>query len=215
MPGKITEQEKFWQSKFGEEYTDRNFFTPEQLDEFYYKTYGVTRTHMNNEFLKDIEVQNILEVGANCGNQLWLLQKQGFNNLYGIEVLDYAVEKAKQLTKNIKIIQGSGFDIPFKDNYFDLVFTSGALIHIHPNDIKKIMTEIYRVSKMYIWGFEYYDDKYIAIEYRGNKERLWKSNFAKMYCDICHNVKLIKEIKYKHTNDNNIDSMFLLKKYCL
>jgi len=59
----------------------------------------------------------------------------GFTNLYGIELQWYAVEKAKEYTKGINIIQGSGFDIPFKDGYFDLVITNGVLIHIAPKKI--------------------------------------------------------------------------------
>ena len=41
----------------------------------------------------------------------------------------YAVEKGKENTKGINIIQGSAFDLPYKDNYFDLVCTNGVLIH--------------------------------------------------------------------------------------
>jgi len=58
--------------------------------------------------------------------------KNGINNLYGIELQQYAIEKAKALTKRINIIHGVADDIPFKDGYFDMVFTSGVLIHIHP-----------------------------------------------------------------------------------
>lgn len=49
----------------------------------------------------------------------------GFNNLYGIEINNYAIELSKSRTNNINIIQGYAFGIPFKDEYFNLVFTSG------------------------------------------------------------------------------------------
>jgi len=38
----------------------------------------------------------------------------GFNNLYGIELQQYAIEKAKALTKRINIIHGVADDIPLK-----------------------------------------------------------------------------------------------------
>ena len=73
----------------------------------------------------------------------------GFTNLYGIELQGYAVELSKSRTHNINIIQGSAFDIPFKNEYFDLVFTSGLLIHIHPSNIREAMNEIYRCTKKF------------------------------------------------------------------
>jgi len=73
-----------------------------------------------------LENKRILEVGCNVGNQLRMLQRMGFNNLYGIELQQYAIEKAKALTKRINIIHGVADDIPFKDGYFDMVFTSGC-----------------------------------------------------------------------------------------
>jgi len=90
----------------------------------------------------------------------------GFQTLYGIELQEYAVEISKSRTKHINIIQGSAFDIPFKDNFFDLVFTSGLLIHIAPSDVEQILREIHRCTKKYIWGSEYFADSYTQVEYR-------------------------------------------------
>jgi len=207
-----TLQEKFWQSKFGRDYIKRNFFSNREMDRLYVKNYGVSRSEMNRKFLGNLRIKNVLEVGCNAGNQLALLQKQGFKNLYGIEIYDKAVELSRTRLKNVNIIWDSVFDIPFKDNYFDLVFTSGLLIHISPKDIKKAMKEIYRVSKKYIWGFEYYNDEYISIDYRGHKNCLWKGNFVKMYLNLFPSLRLVRVEKLKYLNDNNVDIMFLLKK---
>ena len=208
-----TPQEKFWATEFGDEYTERNLYnTPDLLDEFYKKTFGISRSEMNFEFLNDIKIDKILEVGCNIGNQLNLLQDQGYKNLYGIDIQPYAVEKAKEFTKGINIIAGSIFDIPFKDNYFDLVYTAGVLIHISPNDIKKAMREIYRASKKYIWGYEYFNEEYKAIKYRDNPDRLWKGNFVKMYRELFPDLVLVKEKMYPYIEGGNIDTMYLLKK---
>lgn len=207
-----TKQEQFWQSIFGQEYTNRSLQTPQELDKICKKNYGISRSDMNKYFLSDLKLEKILEVGCNVGSQLSLLQQQDYKNLYGIEIQEYAVDRAKQLTKNINIIQGSVFDLPFKDDYFDLVFTSGVLIHISPNDIKMAMTEIYRVAEKYIWGFEYFSENYKEIEYQGNNDCLWKANFVKMYLNYFPNLSLIKRQKYKYLDNNNVDMMFLLKK---
>ena len=100
----------------------------------------------------------------------------GFVNLYGIELQSYAVELSKARTKRINIIEGSAFDIPYKDGYFDLVFTSGILIHINPSDIVWALREILRCTREYIWGFEYYADEYQEINYRGRSDLLWKTD---------------------------------------
>ena len=202
-----------WKDEFGKEYTDRNALTLDELERMYENNFGLNRTKLNNIFIGKLDHSiRILEVGSNIGNQLLLLQKMGFKNLYGIEINDYAVELSKKRTKNINIIQGSAFDIPFKNEYFDLVFTSGLLIHIAPHDINLVLNEIYRCTKEYIWGFEYYEEKYTEIIYRGKKDLLWKANFAQLYLNLFEDVKLIKEKKLKYLNDNNIDIMFLLKK---
>lgn len=207
-----TREEKFWSSSFGTEYLERNKFSTKELDQLYINNFGISRSKLNKDFLGKLKLKNILEVGCNIGNQLALLQNQGFKNLYGIEVFPEAVEKAKLQTRDMNIIQGSAFDLPFKDSYFDLVFTSGVLIHINPKDLKKAMNEISRVSKKYIWGYEYYSPKYVSINYRGNKARLWKGDFAKMYLDLFPNLRLVKKRKLKYLNSENSDEMFLLNK---
>ncbi|MDO8584839.1 MAG: methyltransferase domain-containing protein [bacterium] len=209
---KFTDQEKFWQSDFDKGYIERNLFTNRELDDLYMKEYGLSRSVMNTRFLGTLKLNNILEVGSSVGNQLALLQSQGHQNLYGVEIFNVAVAIAQTHTKGINIIQGSAFDIPFKDDYFDLVFTSGVLIHIAPKDLKKAMREIYRTSKKYIWGMEYFSEKPQAIDYRGHKDRLWKRDFVQMYLDLFPNLRLVKREKYKYVNGNNVDEMFLLKK---
>jgi len=206
---KISKQITKWKDKFGKEYTNRNALTLDELERMYENNYGLNRTELNNIFIGKFNRSiKILEVGSNIGNQLLLLQKMGFKNLYGIEINDYAVELSKQRTNNINVIQGSAYDIPFKNEYFDLVFTSGVLIHITPHDINLVLNEIYRCTKEYIWGFEYYEEKYTEILYRGKR----KANFAQLYLNLFENLKLIKEKKIKYLNNDNIDVMFLLKK---
>lgn len=198
---------------FGNEYTDRNALTLEEMDRSYKRNYGITRTELNQEFVGDLDRSlRILEVGSNIGNQLLLLQKINFKNLYGIEINSYAVERAKANTKNINLIRGSAFDIPFKNDFFDLVFTSGVLIHIAPSDIHKAITEIYRCAKRYIWGFEYYADSYTEVMYRERKNMLWKTNFASLYLDLFNDLELVKEKRVKYLGNKNVDAMFLIKK---
>jgi pseudaminic acid biosynthesis-associated methylase len=211
--GKFTNQTQQWSSEFGKEYTDRNPHTIETMDGLYNKQFGLTRTELNVRFLSNLDRSiKILEVGSNVGTQLQGLQEIGFENLYGIELQTYAVEISKQNTKNINLIQGSAFDIPFKDSFFDLVFTSGVLIHINPDDLTIAMKEIHRCTSKYIWGFEYYADQYTEIPYRGSSNLMWKADFAKQYIDKFKDLGLIKEKRIKYLDNDNVDSMFLIRK---
>jgi pseudaminic acid biosynthesis-associated methylase len=208
-----TEQIGIWGGQFGKEYTDRNALTPLQLDRLYKHNYGVSRTELNEEFIGSFDRSiKILEVGCGLGNQLMILQRMGFENLYGIEVNSYAIERAKANTENINIIYGSAFDIPFRGTFFDLVFTSGVLIHIAPQDVKKAIEEIYRCNSEYIWGFEYYADTYTEVQYRGHNKLLWKTDFVRLYLEQFEDLELIKEKRLKYSDNNNIDTMYLLRK---
>jgi len=210
---KFTRQMGEWAGDFGREYTDRNVLTLDEPENLYRDRYGVTRTEMNSEFIGNlVRGIKILEVGSNIGNQLLCLQNDGFKNLYGIELQSYAVELSKSRTQGINIIQGSAFDIPFKDNFFDLVFTSGLLIHIAPDDINAVLDEIHRCTKQYIWCFEYYSDMYTKIEYRGHTDLLWKTNFSKLFTARFSKLSLVKEEHFKYTSNDNVDVMFLLRK---
>jgi len=207
-------QEKKWTESFGVEYTERNTWEPDYINKHYRKEYGISREEMNFRFLGGLNLfdKKILEVGCNVGNQLNLLQSMGYKNLYGIEIQPHAIEKAKNNTNGINIIYGSGSDIPFKDKYFDMVFTSGVLIHIAPENLSSVIKEIYRCSNKYIWGFEYYNASHIEIKYRGNENLLWKGDFSKAYKENCTDLVLTKEEFFKYTSNDNEDVMFLLKK---
>lgn len=214
----MTKQMKEWAGKFGGEYTDRNYMSLDELDKLYLSRIGVSRTEQIDEFLSGIKLNNVLEVGCNIGNQLLLLQKsflKNCKNLYGIEINRYAVEKSKERIRGrgIEIIQGSAFNIPFRDECFDLVFTSGVLIHISPEDINEALDEIHRCSRKYIWTTEYFSEEYTKVDYRGHNDLLWKTNFVKLYIDRFLDLKLVKEKKYLYLQDKKlVDQVFLLKK---
>lgn len=211
-----SEQTQAWRTEFGIEYTDRNIMTVDEMEELEKSRYGISRTDMNIGFIRHFDRDvRILEVGCNVGNQLLCLQRMGFTNLYGIDLSQYALDLAKSRTKGINLIWGSVLDIPFKDGYFDMVFTSALLIHINPKEIGVAMGEIYRCSRKWIWGLEYFAEEYTQIKYRQAKETsdlLWKANFSKIYLEHCENLEVEKMKLYKYQQEDNWDVMFLLEK---
>lgn len=209
----MNKQAEAWATNFGEEYTKRNLLTLEEMEQLHVKYYGYSRTKINEQFFNELNRNiRILEVGCNIGTQLTCLQKMGFVNLYGIEISPFACEIAKAKTMNVNIVRANALDIPFKDNYFDLVFTSGVLIHIGENELYSVMKEIYRCSRRYIFGFEYFSEKRTEINYRGNKDLLWKDNYPKLYTTLFSELKIIRLKLYKYIENDNQDIAYLLTK---
>lgn len=211
---KQTTQEEVWKTNFGEDYNLRNNFDNKALDDVYVSDIGISRTDMNEKFIGQLDREiKILEVGCNIGMQLVNLSEMGFKNLSGIELQPHAVEFAKQKTQGMNIIQGTAYDIPFKDEYFDLVFTSRVLIHMNPDEIDKAIKEIVRCSKEYIYGNEYYAEELTEIKnYHGQNNIAWKRNFPQLYLDLFPDLKLLKEEKYKYTFNDDLDTTYLFKK---
>lgn len=207
-----TFQERTWRENFGRNYTSRNPHSLEEMENLCQRQLGISRTRMNQEFLNGLNRSMcILEVGSNIGNQLVCLKRMGFANLYGIEINDHAIDCLKQQSFGVKTLQASVLNIPFQDESFDLVFTSCLLIHIAPSDIERAMGEIYRCTRYYIWGYEYFAKDYTEIIYRGQKNLLWKADFAQLYCNL-FDLKLMKRRRFSYAMNDNIDEMFLLQK---
>lgn len=213
----MTIQSRNWSGEFGKLYTERNPATYAELEEQHMAHYGLRRIDLNKRFLNGVNHSDfkmkILEVGCNTATQLECLQKMGFKNLYGIEIQDYALSIAAQNHKDFRLTHASGFQLPFRTGSFDLVFTSGVLIHIAPDDLPVICTEIFRCSKRYIWGLEYYAPELVRVPYRGQENLMWKGDYAQMYCRLFPGMlNVVKEERLKYINSPNLDTMFLLEK---
>jgi pseudaminic acid biosynthesis-associated methylase len=176
-----TKQLDFWKSDFGVQYTDRNDYSPE------------TRVKAFREMLTGLEISKILEVGCNRGCNLISLSKLGNYRLIGVEPNTYAVEKARVASSHIAILEESGFNLPFKDSYFDVVFTAGVLIHIAAVDLPVIINEMYRTSGKYLLVVEYFAETETPITYRGNNDVLFKRNFKKLFLEQKPDLKCIRE----------------------
>jgi pseudaminic acid biosynthesis-associated methylase len=202
-----------WKNEFGKSYTNRNNLSLDELNKLYIDDIGISRSELNTEFVGDLDRgYRILEIGCNIGNQLKLLQQMGFEDLWGIDVSSEAVNLARKNTEGINIIKSSAHDIPFKNEYFDLVFTSRVLIHINPSELDRVIDNMYTLSKKYIWCFEYFSTDNTEIEYRGKSGLLWKNDFLKTFTQRHPDLTVVKSSKYKYLYDNNIDNMFLLSK---
>lgn len=157
----------FWAGGFGDEYISRN--DSENL------------LKSNIEFFKRVlpnveGFDSIIELGANIGLNLRAIDKiMPWVNLVGVEINEKAYE---QMAKIADISYCCNLFDSRVDNVCDLAFTKGVLIHIHPDDLQAAYARLYALSKRYILICEYYNPKPVEIEYRGEKGKLWKRDFA-------------------------------------
>lgn len=208
MPGtELEHMADAWKGEFGNSYTARNFDPVN-----YVARYGMERWEMFNAVFKNVIKKDakVLEVGCNVGNQLEVLRKMGFTDLHGIDVNQTAVSIAQGRGFDVSI--GDALNIKFDTGSFDLVFTAGLLIHMSPADLPKAISEVCRVSRAYIAGFEYFSEKPEEIPYRDGVW-LWKGDFCKEYTAICMNATLAVQKVFKHVDGSgNRDVGFLINK---
>ncbi len=175
-----SDQLKFWRGDFGDAYTDRNASEAAQLR---------ARTAMWAPIMAAMvgaAPRSILEVGANVGNNLRALQHLTDAELHAVE----PNAKARQILVDDHVVPAahahdgvaSAIDLP--DSAVDLAFTSGVLIHIHPDDLDASYREIHRVAARYIVCIEYFSDQPEEIAYRGHSERLFKRDFGGHWLDL-------------------------------
>lgn len=211
-----TEQVGVWTGEFGEKYTDRTreIKDADVFNEFYVNRYGISRDEMYSSWLEDVPKDSrLMEMGTNLANQLRSLERVGFENLYGVEIQKHVVEEVRKNYPQFGILQSPGQDIPFKNEYFDLVFTNNVLIHISPSDISDVMDEMYRVSKRWIFGIEYFAPEFTEINYRGHTNLLWKADYASLFLDRFPDLKLVKSEELDCLDDlGNVDKVYLLEK---
>ena len=133
-------------------------------------------------------ISGILEVGANCGPNLYLLSKRlPKAELVGVDINQFVVDKgneffAKEGITNVKLLCQKADDLGnFKDKSFDVVFTDAVLIYIGPDKIAKVMKDMVRLARKAIVFVEYHsfdgDPNWQGVYYHGK----WKRNYVEMF----------------------------------
>ncbi len=201
-----TDQEKFWHGEFGDSYIIRN--------------QGENLLSSNiNFFTKALacaeDINSCIEFGSNIGMNIKAL-KILFSKLKcnAIEINKGAARELRKVLPDDKIFNGSIFDWDSADK-FELVLIKGVLIHINPNKLNNVYDKLYKASSKYILIGEYYNPSPVNVEYRGNKDKLFKRDFCGEMLDRFQDLKLIdygfsyhRDVKFPQDDI----SWFLLKK---
>lgn len=170
----MNEQEKFWRETYASEYLSKNREFDQQLG-----------ARAWQEMLRKAEgVETILECGSNVGGNIGFLDgclphaKKSIIELspeaYAVVTRTYALEHA---------FNGSILDSALPRGSFDLVFTRGVLIHIHPDRLAENMERMLDYSRRYVLFAEYFSRTPEMIEYRGEPDKLFKRDFGKFFLE--------------------------------
>jgi pseudaminic acid biosynthesis-associated methylase len=163
----------FWSQEFGNQYTARN--QPNWRE----------RVPLLTNIIEQTGATTFLDVGTNMGWNLHALRQINADFMMsGIDVNQKALEAAQIAGFDVHVGSADQLGEIFGEGVADLVITSGVLIHIAPEDLKKAMTAIRDASKQYVLAIEYASDEEQEIDYRGNKGKLWKRPFGKLYEEL-------------------------------
>jgi protein-L-isoaspartate(D-aspartate) O-methyltransferase len=106
---------------------------------------------------------SVLDVGCGKAFLLYdLTQAVPGLKINGIDISEYGITHAKEEVRPFLNVT-SATQLPFEDNYFDLIISINTLHNLHCFDLDKALREIERVSKQH---------KYIVVEsYRNEEEK--------------------------------------------
>ena len=176
-----------WTGAFGDAYTTRNAAEEADVDR---------RVDMWRRVLRPLSADppaSCLEVGANVGINLRALR-----TLHAIEM--HALEpnaKAREILIQDRVVpadhvlDGTVDRIDLSDGSIDLVFTSGVLIHVHPEHLETACREMHRVTRRYLLTIEYFASEPETKTYRGQDGLLFKRDFGAFWLDLFPALALI------------------------
>jgi ubiquinone/menaquinone biosynthesis C-methylase UbiE len=122
--------------------------TKGRFENIFYKALHNMYEDFNSAIYKKAKKKIVLDYGCGIGSITEKIAKFNPQKLFGIDISEVSINKAKEKAKNLNLQIEYSVDncekLNFKDSTFDLVFGSGILHHL---DIIKAINEINRVLK--------------------------------------------------------------------
>ncbi len=169
----MNEQQTFWAQVYAEDYIRKNreFDVPLGVDGW-------------RKMLRASEgIGSILECGCNIGRNIDFLNETMPNATKSIvEISKPAFDFVTRKHRLAHAFNGPIEASTFPDK-FDLVFTTGVLIHIHPDNLLPVMKRMFGYSNKYILIGEYFNRTPTMIEYQGQQNKLFKRDFGKLFIE--------------------------------
>jgi pseudaminic acid biosynthesis-associated methylase len=164
-------------------------------EDFWARDYALNYIRKNSEFdvnlgasawrqmlRKTSNIKSYLELGCNIGRNLTQLKITLPDAQPSIvEISTPAFDFVNSTFDLQYAFNGSIIESSLPSKNFDLAFTCGVLIHIHPKDLLENMQKLFSYSKKYVLIAEYFNRTPVSIEYQGQAEKLFKQDFGKLF----------------------------------
>lgn len=150
-------REKKWATRHLHKGNDWNNTQHVGEDDEWVLSYWDSQSHNHRTLLLEkisgYSPDSLLEVGCNCGPNLYLVAKKFPDiEIKGIDINPRAIERGKELfasegISNVRLSVGKADELgQFEDRSFDVVFTDAILIYIGRDKIKRVIQEMLRVT---------------------------------------------------------------------
>jgi len=194
--------------KFSKDYNSRNqkerdhkYFTSEPLAR---KIISIVKNY--NHKIK------ALEIGCGNGDRIKYLKNLKLKNL-NISGVDPASD-------SVFSKKGATYNLPFKNNTFDLVYYAFCLYMVKPEDLINSLYECNRVTKKKSWIiiYDFYSKNFVKKKYKHFNTQIIKMDYSKMFSWIpCYLIKnqvfFDYENNFKFTKDKEkLSTLITIKK---
>ncbi len=105
-----------------------------------YRTYRKRYLHLLKSYNKD---SKIIELGCGSGYFLQFLKQEGFNNIYGIDISEQQIKKAKLKGLNVEV--KNVFEFFKEDRKYDIVFALDFIEHFEKNELPDLFEGINKI----------------------------------------------------------------------
>jgi hypothetical protein len=102
-------------------------------------------------------------------------------NVFGVDVNRKAISTLHERVPSVNAIWSPGRELPFRDGWFDLVFTMGVLIHQPEESLPLVMGEMVRCSGRYVLCGEYFAESTEEVTYHGQQGALFRRDYGRLF----------------------------------
>jgi len=190
---KLKDQRYYWNTRGAEYYN-------EVFNSHHYDYEKFFQDMLINQ-LKKMDYTSFFEAGCGFG---WNVKrvKEEFPNVT-ITGLDFSIPQlcnSRNYNPDISMpaVCGDACNMPFKDDAFDVGFTLGVYMNVHPNKIDKAIDEMIRVTGKYIIHIEW-DQENTTRKLR--EKRAFKTNIVSHDYKYLYKTRAKEIVKFETYND--------------
>lgn len=165
--------EALWRGDFGQQYVERN------------REVGASRGPFWADVVGRTEATSVLEVGCNIGANLsHLASLVPPHDVWGVDVNLESLEGLRARLPAVNSGYAVARSLPFRDNWFDLVFTVAVLIHQPEDALPLAISELVRCARRHVLCVEYRANDTIEVDYRGQKGAFFKRDYGRLIAGL-------------------------------